>query len=406
MIPSFHVPTGQAVVLHLLSATALLAVLAMADAVLRRRGRHRVRATLATAAVLKLAAGPWLCFTAVDGPATAIVVTTGEWLGESARPEAATAAFPWVWLWLCGALVAGSASVLRTLQMKRRLEASARAAGAAVVECAEQVARRLGLDRTPAVRLTDDPAAPCVVGVRRPVIYLPSQDGPAAIPIDHALLHEFAHIRRRDLPLGFLLRVLAIAYWFHPLVWHFCRRIAELREIGCDADAARAAADGPVAYRNALLRSAAVRFGLVRPTAVLGWIGPSAGILIRLRQLDRTRERADDGALNALWPLGSAGHARNVATLLTGVLLFTAAPVFVTGTAEAVAAAPAVTAQNDDVVPLPQDDDLAAARGIWERQAAGGRESCLNVRFAAIRLAAAASNMEAETAAASKENRR
>ncbi len=432
MIPTFRIPDGQDVLLHLLSTTALLAVVAMADAVLRRFGRHGVRAMLATAAVLKLAAGPWLCFSAADGPAPTIVVATTALLAEGPRPETAPAAFPWFWIWLGGAVVSGAVSVRRTRQMQRRLEASARPADAAVRHCAELLAARLGLARPPAVRQTDDPAAPCVLGVRRPIVYLPTQNGPAAIPFEHALLHELVHVRRRDLPLGLALRVLAVAYWFHPLVWVFCRRITELREIGCDAAAALAAEDGPIAYRDALLRSAAVRFGLVRPAAVAGWIGPSSGILVRLRQLNRALDRSDRSDRRGRALPGSAAQRRMLATLATGILVFASTPVFVVSTAPKSAATPTAsptvglaagstagssatsspttsppaTATTADSPAAAEVDALAAARGIWERQAAGERESCLRVRFAAIQLAAAASNKEADTAAATLENRR
>ena len=75
-------------------------------------------------------------------------------------------------------------------------------------------------------------AAPFVLGLVRPRIYLPFRMPEGAM--DHVLAHEQAHIRRRDnwwKPLGFLL--LAV-YWFQPLFWLgyalFCRDV----EAACD----------------------------------------------------------------------------------------------------------------------------------------------------------------------------
>ena len=75
-------------------------------------------------------------------------------------------------------------------------------------------------------------AAPFVLGLVRPRIYLPFRMPEGTL--DLVLAHERAHIRRGDhwwKPLGFLL--LAV-YWFHPLLWLgyvlFCRDV----ETACD----------------------------------------------------------------------------------------------------------------------------------------------------------------------------
>lgn len=64
---------------------------------------------------------------------------------------------------------------------------------------------------------SDNIASPFVLGVVRPMIYLPYGIEPQNL--EHVIAHEMAHIRRKDhwwKPLGFLL--LAI-HWFNPLMW-------------------------------------------------------------------------------------------------------------------------------------------------------------------------------------------
>lgn len=91
---------------------------------------------------------------------------------------------------------------------------------------------RVSLETGPRVRICDYVDTPFILGVFRPVIYLPS----ALSDPDRAcvLAHEKAHISRRDhlwKPLGFLL--LAV-FWFNPLMWVayilLCRDI----EYACD----------------------------------------------------------------------------------------------------------------------------------------------------------------------------
>ena len=102
------------------------------------------------------------------------------------------------------------------------------------------------------VRACDDVKAPFILGILRPVIYVPSSMESATL--DYVLKHEKAHLARRDhwwKPFGFLL--LAV-YWFNPLSWLayvlLCRDI----ESACDERVIRDM-DKPsmAAYSQALL---------------------------------------------------------------------------------------------------------------------------------------------------------
>ena len=83
----------------------------------------------------------------------------------------------------------------------------------------------------------DEIKAPFILGVFRPVIYVPSSMNGETL--DYVVRHETAHLKRHDhwwKPLGFLL--LAV-YWFNPLCWIayilLCRDI----EMACDEKVVR-----------------------------------------------------------------------------------------------------------------------------------------------------------------------
>ena len=91
---------------------------------------------------------------------------------------------------------------------------------------------RVFLDTEPGVRQCDTIDTPFILGIFRPVIYLPSALSPESR--DFVLAHERAHLRRKDhwwKPLGFLLLSL---HWFNPVLWLsyilLCRDI----ELACD----------------------------------------------------------------------------------------------------------------------------------------------------------------------------
>lgn len=80
--------------------------------------------------------------------------------------------------------------------------------------------------------MCDHIAAPFILGIIKPRIFLPSQVDKA--DIEYIIAHERAHLKRRDhwwKPIGFALLTI---YWFHPLMWVayilLCRDI----EFACD----------------------------------------------------------------------------------------------------------------------------------------------------------------------------
>jgi beta-lactamase regulating signal transducer with metallopeptidase domain len=78
--------------------------------------------------------------------------------------------------------------------------------------------------------------SPVVCGVFQPRIVLPPDlcaDRPAS-QIRWILLHELAHIQRRDSVVVLIQQILQILFFFHPVVWWANSKINELREFACD----------------------------------------------------------------------------------------------------------------------------------------------------------------------------
>jgi hypothetical protein len=51
----------------------------------------------------------------------------------------------------------------------------------------------------------------------------------------HVFLHELAHVKRLDIPTGWLTLELQSIHWFNPLVWLAFYRLRADRELACDA---------------------------------------------------------------------------------------------------------------------------------------------------------------------------
>lgn len=143
--------------------------------------------------------------------------------------------------WLCLAWLTGTGVSLwcavrtgRALRIATRR--AARVDDARLVELLAECARDAGLRRAPPLVRCDGFAVPCVYGLLRPTIILPADLCNAAdlTTLRPVLLHELAHIRRRDLWVGLVQRLVTTGYWWNPLVYAVNNRLAEDREDLCD----------------------------------------------------------------------------------------------------------------------------------------------------------------------------
>jgi TonB family protein len=102
-------------------------------------------------------------------------------------------------------------------------------------------------------------SGPVTVGVRRWVLLVPPGflEGIAPDDLDALIAHEFAHMERRDFAKNVLYGLLSIPASHHPLLWLTRARLAESRELVCDAQAADLLA-GRESYARSLLRLAAM----------------------------------------------------------------------------------------------------------------------------------------------------
>lgn len=167
-------------------------------------------------------------------------------LVEPSVPAASSASSPaaatWIAPTISQALLAGW--FLVALFLVVRLVAAHRHARRALDVCAApsddlvgavaSVARELGMSPPP-IRVAAAGTMPAVIGVMRPSIVLPLDAASwTAERLRVVLLHECAHVRRRDTMLQVVANVAAAAYWWHPLAWIASRRVARERELACD----------------------------------------------------------------------------------------------------------------------------------------------------------------------------
>lgn len=117
----------------------------------------------------------------------------------------------------------------------------------------------VGVGRRPALKEVEGLTVPAVFGIRRPTICLPTGtiEELSSQELRLVLLHELAHVKRRDgLVLSLCLLVRAL-HWFNPLAWLVVSRIRHYMEQAADEIAmASSQSSENVDYGRLLLRYA------------------------------------------------------------------------------------------------------------------------------------------------------
>jgi TonB family protein len=130
----------------------------------------------------------------------------------------------------------------------------------------------------PEIAASPQGIGPVTIGLRRGLVLLPpaflESMSPHIAPndLEAVLAHELAHIQRHDFAKNLLYGLVSLPIAWHPVVWRTRARVAESRELVCDAMAADSiaaeAAAGRRQYAQSLLRLASMLSAGSRVAAV------------------------------------------------------------------------------------------------------------------------------------------
>jgi beta-lactamase regulating signal transducer with metallopeptidase domain len=99
-----------------------------------------------------------------------------------------------------------------------------------------QVAQMLSVERLPMICISPDVRGPLAAGLFFPRVILPESlpERSTSHQLRDVLLHECAHVLRRDSWVRLLQRLAGVLFWVHPLVHLLNRRLDHAREEVCD----------------------------------------------------------------------------------------------------------------------------------------------------------------------------
>jgi beta-lactamase regulating signal transducer with metallopeptidase domain len=238
-------------------------------------------------------------------------------------PDASGRPFPWLALgfslvalaWslgvvvLAGRLMLGWASLYRLRRTAEALEPRIEAA-------VQRLRRRLGLSSEVGVMATRSASEPIGFGLLRPVVLVPVSLVTSCPPelVEAWIAHELAHIRRYDLWVNVLQRIVETLLFYHPAVWWVSRQMRLERELCCD-DLAVAVTGRRPEYAEALVAAARATRPTRAPVLAAGAFGGDTSVVQRVRRVLELPQPPQQGRL---WPAGP------LSVLLAGALLLAA----------------------------------------------------------------------------------
>lgn len=183
-------------------------------------------------------------------------------------------------MWLCGGVVVAFVQMRRLLHFRRAL-AGTRLAPAALVTEVERLAALLDV-RPPPVTAFSGRGSPLIWAGGRTRLLWPEGLEAELSPVGcrAVLVHELAHLARRDHWVGRLLLLAGCVWWWHPFFYLIRRQLQRQAELACDARVVELLPDARRSYAEALL-------DVCQRQSWTASIAPALGATNRRRDLER-----------------------------------------------------------------------------------------------------------------------
>ena len=223
--------------------------------------------------------------------------------------ESLLSGFPWTAVllstWIIGVAICWSRILWQHLLLKRFVkccsEFSTKPWNDLVTECSSSI----GLRRTVTLLGHQSLRSPMSAGTWRPIVVLPNDTDDWDLSRRRlVLLHELAHVLRKDVLTQTLAGLACGVYWFNPICWYGLAEMRKLRELACD-DLVLGCEQNPSSYADVLLdvarsyqhQNLSTAVGMARSTNVENRI---------LAILDKTRRHVSLSRTTARLLLASA----------------------------------------------------------------------------------------------------
>jgi len=211
---------------------------------------------------------------------------------ETEQAEAATVRFVRALpaLWLAGTVLIAAYVCVRSISLWHTVKRERPITDQKILDLLEDCKMQMHVETILGVVVSDRIKSPALFGFVRPRLLLPQGmlEAFGLEELRYVFIHELAHLKQRDIYLGWLMALLHVAHWFNPLMWFAFSRIRADREISCDRLAmSTMASDEPPEYGRAIV-------SLLESFSHARYLPSMAGILEDTCQVERRIKMISD----------------------------------------------------------------------------------------------------------------
>jgi Antirepressor regulating drug resistance, predicted signal transduction N-terminal membrane component len=140
-------------------------------------------------------------------------------------------------VWLAGVAILGFFTLVKGRRFLGQLKNYRACTDDNILKLIASCQSCLGLSGNIIVLETDNYKTPFVSGFIRPKLLLPAGMGNRLTndELKYVVLHELAHLKRKDTVINYLIGIIQIIHWFNPVLWYAFSCWREDSKIACDA---------------------------------------------------------------------------------------------------------------------------------------------------------------------------
>ncbi|WP_369900096.1 M56 family metallopeptidase [Bacillus manliponensis] len=141
------------------------------------------------------------------------------------------------YIWIIGVIILCSITYLMNRRLHHYIKKQPIVIEEKIVHIFNECKNSMAISQNVPLLLVGKAPSPTVFGLFRPKILLSNMyiNRLSEKQLKHIFYHEFAHIKRKDIFINWIMHCLLIVNWFNPLLWYAYFRMREDQELACDA---------------------------------------------------------------------------------------------------------------------------------------------------------------------------
>ena len=140
-------------------------------------------------------------------------------------------------IWLLGVAILVTFTIIKTLKFHMDLKKQKLCSNEKILQLVSNCKKDMSIKSKILIISDKNSSSPAIFGFINPRLILPKEvcDKVNYDELRYIILHEMAHLKRKDTIIGFVISILQILHWFNPILWYVFYKIRQDREVACDA---------------------------------------------------------------------------------------------------------------------------------------------------------------------------